>query len=177
MGLANQSLYDRLHSGSNSPARTAGSSAEDNSAGVPTAKSATRIDLSKLHSIRSETSVTANVLADIFADDDAGAAEPILVEVNTTVPESETFEGLERRYGALLNELRLRASWAASDFDHLARDAGLMPGAAREAINDWAMDRFDELLIEGDDPVDINQHLVPSPETTISADTMEGMPA
>ncbi|MBX3568388.1 MAG: TerB N-terminal domain-containing protein [Rhizobiaceae bacterium] len=177
MGLANQALYDRLHSGTSSPVSTAGSSANGTSTGIPTAKPATRIDQSKLHSIRSETSVTANVLADIFADDDAGASEPILVEVNTDAPESGTFEGLEQRYGALLNELRLQASWAAADFDHLARDAGLMPGAAREAINDWSMDRFNELIIEGDDPVEICLHLLPSLEMAISADGMEGKPA
>lgn len=177
MGLANQALYDRLHSGSSSPARTPASSYVDGRVNVPAAKSSTRIDLSKLHSIRSETSVTANVLADIFSDDDTGVTESILAKMDAAAPESEPFEGLEQRYGALLNELCLRASWSVSDFDHLARDAGLMPGAAREAINDWAIDRFDELLIEGDDPVEISLHLLSSHETAISADTMEGIPA
>lgn len=173
MGLANQALYDRLHSGS----RSAASSYEDMRGNVPDTKFSTRIDLSKLHRIRSETSVTASVLADIFVDDDTGAAETILVEMDAAAPESETFEGIEQRYGAFLDDLRLRASWSASDFDHLARDAGLMPGAAREAINDWAMDRFDELLIEGDDPVEISLHLLSSHGTGISADTMKGIPA
>lgn len=177
MGLASQDLYDRLHAGSSSAARTTHSPSEDTSEGASTAKPTTSIDLTRLHSIRSETIVTANVLADIFSDDDADAAEPVVVEMDSTVAESEIFEGLERRYGALLNELRLQASWPASDFEHLARDAGLMPGAAREAINDWAMDRFDELLIEGDDPVEISLHLIPLPETAISADRMEGIPA
>jgi len=177
LGLASQSLYDRLHSGSNSAGRIPASSSEERTENAPAAKHPTRIDLSKLHSIRSETHVTATVLADIFADDDADTAEPILVQADATAPESETFEGLERRYGTLLNELRLQASWSAPDFDRLARDAGLMPGAAREAINDWAMDRFDELLIEGDGPVEISLHLLPSSETVISADTGEGIPA
>jgi tellurite resistance protein len=177
LGLARQSLYDRLHSGPNSAARTPASSFEDGTVDASAAKPSARIDLSKLHSIRSETSVTATVLADIFADDDADATEPILVQADATAPESETFEGLEQRYGTLLNELRLRASWSAPDFDRLARDTGLMPGAAREAINDWAMDRFDELLIEGEDPVEISLHLLPSSETGTSADTGEGIPA
>lgn len=177
LGLSSQSLYDRLHSGSNSGGRLPATSSKDSAENAPVAKHPTRIDLSKLHSIRSETHVTATVLADIFADDDAGTAEPSVVQADAAAPESDIFEGLERRYGALLNELRLQGSWSAPDFERLTRDAGLMPGAAREAINDWGMERFDELLIEGDDPVEISLHLLASSETAISAGTGEGIPA
>lgn len=175
MGLAKTDLYDRLHSGSNTAAKMAAATTEDCSAGISIAKPVTQIDLSKLHNIRSETSVTANVLAGIFADEDSGISELISVEANTAAPESGSFEGLEHRYGALLSELRLQASWAVSDFNRLARDAGLMPGAAREAINDWAMECFDELLIEGEDLVCISLHLLPSPTTTISTSALKGI--
>lgn len=177
MGLGNQVLYDRLHAGSDVRNAAADEPAQVTPDSPKGDRPPTRIDLSKLRSIRSETSVTANVLADIFAEEEQGFPEPIVVESDTAISEVGTYEGLEQRYGALLNELCLRSSWAVSDFEHLARDAGLMPGAAREAINDWAMDRFDELLIEGDDPVEIAIHLLPPTVTNVAADKMEARQA
>jgi hypothetical protein len=71
------------------------------------------------------------------------------------------FDGLQQRYHSLVIELREHESWTANDFENLVRAAGLMPGAARNAVNEWAMDHFDELLIEGDGPYVINSYLLP----------------
>ncbi|WP_155947820.1 TerB N-terminal domain-containing protein [Rhizobium sp. 2MFCol3.1] len=175
MGMDAKSLYERLHAGT-SNARVPG----DNL--LPTADattraaspSPTRIDLSRLQSIRSETRVTSSVLADIFVEEDEVAVG--LPEPHQEVPQSELFEGLEQRYGAFLAEILQRSTWSKDDFEHLARDASLMAGAAKEAINDWSLDRFDELMIEGDDELDINRHLLPDVPTN-SAHIKEGIPA
>jgi len=127
----------------------------------PTKSSATRIDLGRLNAIRSETRITASVLADIFVEEEQGV-ESIVVPEPAAVDEGGVFDGLERRYGFLVTELSTQASWSSADFESLVRGAGLMPGAAREAINDWALDRFDELFIEDDDPVVINSYLLPT---------------
>ncbi|OWK23984.1 hypothetical protein AJ87_26825 [Rhizobium yanglingense] len=95
----------------------------------PSGKSATRIDVARLNSIRNETRLTASVLTDIFADEED---VPLVIElpVASTVEDGdEMFDGLERRYGVLVSELRVSESWTAADFDHLVRQAGLMPGA------------------------------------------------
>lgn len=174
MGLDQKSLYARLQSGtSNIP--TAEAAAADRLKPHGKAASATRIDFARLQSIRSETRVTSNVLADIFVEEDD---EPTPYSPDA-VPDSrgsEHFDGLEQRYGSFLSELLLRSSWAKEDFDHLARDASLMPGAAREAINEWSLDRFDELLIEGEDELEINHHLLPAYPTNYAV-IEEGMPA
>ncbi|MBN9000230.1 MAG: hypothetical protein J0H54_12835, partial [Rhizobiales bacterium] len=62
-----------------------------------------------------------------------------------------------------VSEIRQRAEWSAADFEQLCRSAGLMPGAARQAINDWALDRFDELLLEDEEPIVVNIHCLPPP--------------
>lgn len=172
MGLGSNALYHHLH---NSAAFVRGDMASEPppvlTAEAPKA-TRTRIDISRLQSIRAETRATSNVLADIFSD-----AEDVL-SVTGAPPEpevdlvSERFDGLERRYGALLSELMVTPSWSKADFDHLVRDAGLMPGAAREAINDWAMDQFDELMLEGEDPITINAYLLPTtPFQNVHVDT------
>lgn len=176
MGIDQKSLYERLHAGSGAT-HTAGSALPPSAPSSKTASSPspTRIDLSRLQSIRSETRVTSNVLADIFVDEEEEAIV-LVTETPAEATQSELFDGLEQRYGAFLSEILQRASWSKDDFEHLARDASLMPGAAKEAINNWALDRFDELMIEGDDELDINSHLLPTPPTSLAA-IKEGMPA
>lgn len=174
MGMPVNDLYDRLHgfNPASKDSRNATASTKPNQGN----KKQT-IDLSRLQSIRSETLVTSSVLADIFneeEDDVPAVSEEIPDDVPTS---SELFDGLEQRYGLLLSELISRSSWSSADFEHLVRDAGLMPGAAREAINEWALDRFDDLLLEGDDPVDVNVHLLPSTPAKQSDDVMESLPA
>ncbi|WP_165403678.1 TerB N-terminal domain-containing protein [Rhizobium leguminosarum] len=168
MGLDPQSLYTLLHESGNSRKDDDLSiviEGADGPSGLPIPPepkkpSGTRIDLTRLNAIRNETRATASVLADIFVEETDIVESTSAIEV--AVPdEDDMFEGLERRYGSLVSELRTQETWTASDFDSLVRGAGLMPGAARDAVNDWAMDRFDELLIEGDGPYVINSYLLP----------------
>ncbi|MEI9412249.1 TerB N-terminal domain-containing protein [Mesorhizobium salmacidum] len=193
MGLDGNSLYSRLH-GSVAPQNRPRDGNDDfplvipagiqppgipvspASAGVP----ATRVDISRLEAIRRETRSTSSVLADIFVDE----AEPP-IELQPAIEEIETsngdahFDGLERRYAWLLSQLIEQETWTASDFERLVRNADLMPGAAKQILNDWSLDRFDELVLEGEDPVIVNASLFSeatpqSPSLTVS---VEGMSA
>lgn len=174
MGLPVDDLYHRLHGSSRSRNDTKKAAI---SHGVNADTKSPKIDLSRLRSIRSETLVTSSVLADIFSEEEEDV--PITTDQipNDEPSSSELFDGLEQRYRLLLSELVSRQSWSAADFGHLVRDADLMPGAAKEAINEWALDRFDDLLIEGDDPVDINVHLLPSTSVTQSDEVIESLSA
>ena len=175
MGLDPQSLYHLLHESNNARREDDEVSfiieAADEPIAVPiprepTKLSGTRIDLGRLNAIRSETRITASVLADIFVEEEQ-AVELLVAPEPAAVDDGGVFDGLERRYGFLVTELATQASWSSADFEGLVRSAGLMPGAAREAINDWALDRFDELFIEDDDPIVINSYLLP----TVFSDT------
>lgn len=168
MGLDQQSLYTLLHEGGSTRKDDEPSFAIEAPEGPiglaippePRKPSGTRIDLSRLHAIRNETRATASVLADIFVEEaEVVELTPVLEEV---IPVGdEMFDGLQQRYHSLVTELRMQETWTVSDFDSLIRTAGLMPGAARDALNEWAMDRFDELFIEGDGPFVINSYLLP----------------
>lgn len=57
--------------------------------------------------------------------------------------------GLPARYAALYQRLIARSEWDAEAVQSLAREMGLMPSAAMEAINDWSMDQYGApLLVE-----------------------------
>lgn len=193
MDLDEASLYSRLH-GSVAPQTRRGDGNDDlplvipagvQPPGIPVSPAppkapATRVDISRLEAIRRETRSTSSVLADIFVDE----AEPP-IELQPAIEQIETsngdarFDGLERRYAWLLSQLIEQETWTASDFDRLVRGADLMPGAAKQAINDWSLDRFDELVLDGEDPVIVNASLFSEapaqpPSLTVS---VEGMSA
>ncbi|MBZ9994137.1 TerB N-terminal domain-containing protein [Mesorhizobium sp. BH1-1-4] len=140
----------------------------------------TLVDISRLEAIRRETRTTSSVLADIFVDEAEPAIElqPATEEIETSNGDAR-FDGLERRYAWLLSQLIEQETWTASDFERLVRGADLMPGAAKQAINDWSLDRFDELVLDGEAPVIVNASLFSeatpqSPSLTVS---VEGMSA
>ena len=61
--------------------------------------------------------------------------------------------GLDTTHSALLERLSTREEWTSENFERLVREAGLMPGAARDVLNEWSLDRYNELVLEGDAPV------------------------
>ena len=162
-----RTLYARLHGG----VASGGSRAADGNAPTPvavlvpqppaSASTTTAIDLGRLAAIRHETAGITSVLSEIFAEDEPMEIPP-LVEPNVEAPDDEGgLDGLDRRHRSLVVEIVERAEWAKDDFDRLVRSVGLMPGAAIETLNDWAWERFDECLLEGDDPIVANAHLLP----------------
>lgn len=129
----------------------------------PPAATTSSIDVNRLMAIRNETIATTIILEGILGD--------VEETVEVVMPEPELiedggiFDGLELRYNALVAELRSQSEWSRADFETLASNASLMPGAALIAINEWSLERFDELLIEGDDPLTINAYILPSEPT------------
>ncbi|WP_246681822.1 TerB N-terminal domain-containing protein [Mesorhizobium sp. B1-1-1] len=192
MDLDEASLYSRLHGGG-APQNRPGDGNDDlplvipagiQPPGIPVSPApparATRVDISRLEAIRRETRKTSSVLADIFVDETEPPIElqPAIQEIETSNGDAR-FDGLEQRYAWLLLQLIEQENWTASDFQRLVRSADLMPGAAKQALNDWSLDRFDELVLDGEDPVVLNASLFSeatpqSPSLTVS---VEGMSA
>jgi len=123
---------------------------------IPTPETSPRngVDTARLAAIRAETAHASSILGDIFADDEA--APVIEVEAPTPTRAGE----LDQRHRVLLDELVTRAQWSGEDFERLVRHAGLMPGGVISKLNDWSIERFDELILEGDDPIVINSAII-----------------
>lgn len=102
--------------------------------------------------IRAETEAAAAILADVF-----GAHETD--DVPTVTPGNQ-LDALEPRLANLLQALLERESWPRVDFDRLARELSLIPGAALENLNSWGFDRYEDLLLEDGDPIVVNRDIV-----------------
>lgn len=111
------------------------------------------IDRERLERLRSETNAASNLLADIFKDDEADHASPIVVS------EPSAFPGLDADHAAIVQQLVAEGSLTRPVFDELARQHRLLPDGAIETINQWAFDQFDEPILEDDDTVIIVEHL------------------
>ncbi|MER9137870.1 TerB N-terminal domain-containing protein [Mesorhizobium sp. M0830] len=189
MDLDKNSLYLRLH-GSVAPQNKPRDRDDDlflvipagiQPSGVPVSAAppsapAMRVDISRLEAIRRETRTMSSVLADIFVEEGEPSIElqPAIEEIETSNGDVR-FDGLERRYAWLLSQLIEQETWTASDFERLVRGADLMPGAAKQALNDWSLDRFDELILDGENPVIVNASLFSeatpqSPSLTVSVE-------
>jgi uncharacterized tellurite resistance protein B-like protein len=172
MGIDQQELYQHLHGSSvkqpandDLPVTIIPAGHADLGAAIPAppvSVKKTGIDLDKLAGIRSETQNTASILGDIFKDE--SDVEPAADAVEEASAMSEADDGLDGRQRAFLRELLTRSEWARPDFDGLAKRIGLMPSAATEALNDWAYERFDDLLISGEDPIHVELSLIPESE-------------
>jgi tellurite resistance protein len=174
MGLDPQSLYAMLHEAGSRRDEddlpvlvAAGENPEAIPLPRPSKPSSSGIDLERLLKIRNETAATRDILGRIFADEE-GPPEIIVAELEP-IDDGGEFEGLERRYVLLVGELASRETWSAQDFGILARNAGLMPEAARQAINDWSIDKLGDLLLEDEDPITVSTYLLPQITSTSSS--------
>ena len=120
------------------------------------------LDAEKIAEIMKDTRQVTDLLTEIFE----GPADP-------EPPEEEIEDTDEHAVGAtaadiagglldpahaeLVRFLAARPKWPRSDFEAASSRFGLMPAGAIETINDAAFERCDEPLIEGDDPLDVNE--------------------
>jgi uncharacterized tellurite resistance protein B-like protein len=115
--------------------------------------SAAGVDAARLAEIRAETAHASSLLSAIFADEEPPPA-PVIT------PPSSIEGELDQRHRALLEELMTRSKWSQEDFERLARHAGMMPGSVKTKLNDWSIEQFDELILEGEGTIVVNSSLI-----------------
>jgi hypothetical protein len=117
-----------------------------------------KLDTSRIDKILEETQQVSSVLTTIFA----GEEEPVAI----AMPDPQTsnsggrFAGLDDVNTVLAERLMAQDKWERSAFEVIARELGLMPDGALEAINEWAFERFGEAFAEDGDMMEINRALI-----------------
>ena len=107
-------------------------------------RSAVVLDPKRLAETKADTQQVSIILGEIFAPEDFQEATE---RVDST---SDKYEGLDRSYEAMVDELLRRSTWSRRDFDELAKRFNLMADGAVEELNEWAYTRFGEALVEED---------------------------
>lgn len=164
LGLDPDSIYGELHA--------FGTGATDTRAPVRAAPSGVspviQLDIDRIHRIRADTARVSAVLSTVFVEETIPEPEPVAVLDPDPADEEanpDLFPGLDISHRALLRELAVAEHWPRADYERLARSLDLMPEGALEVINDWSFERFDEPVLEDDDPINVNLALLSSPQT------------
>ena len=157
LGLPNAKLYSVLHGGE--PVEVAAAEAVPPGQGIPPrTPQGRRLDPERIAQITRDSARSASLLNAVFAEDEE---EQPLPSANPTVSGGQgAFAGLSDSLAALAREVGARDNWPRDKLERLAHAQGVMLEGAMESLNDWALDRFDDLLIEDGDPVRINRHLL-----------------
>jgi uncharacterized tellurite resistance protein B-like protein len=146
-------LYTRLHelSAGAVPARSEPAKA----------KGPIRLDAAKVRQLRAASEEVTQKLQVIFAEPEV--EEPLPKEPESAEegmnPQSRVLD-LDQAHADLVVVLIGRMTWARPEFEELCADKGLMPDGAIERINEAAFQKFDQAIIEGDDPLEIAVKLV-----------------
>lgn len=166
LGLEDGDVYRRIHSlGADTGPVTV--QAADLTApryaipGPPTEPQAIQLDPAKVRARLAETATVTALLADIFRDDDnAEHSQPAVVAAATvTHPSGPVIDGLDAAHSALAGRLRTQSTWGRADAEIAAVDSGLpLLAGALDRINEAAIDICGEPLLDGYDPLEINDY-------------------
>ena len=115
------------------------------------------LDPQRVSAIMADTARVANVLQDVFEDDEVSANVPA-PEVSRHHGDSR-LAGLDPACASFLRELLRQSAWPANELNALAVRCGLMPSGALETLNEWAYERFEEPVVEEDEEFVINSEL------------------
>jgi uncharacterized tellurite resistance protein B-like protein len=114
------------------------------------------LDPARLAERRAETHEVQAMLAAEFGDNDLSRTTQSLAPA----PIEEGVLGLDARHGNFVLALIKQESWTREDAAGLAATHGLRLDGALEIINEAAFNTWDEALLEGDDPIELNPDTV-----------------
>jgi hypothetical protein len=110
-----------------------------------------------LQRTRRETEEVGDLLGRLLPDEDEISSRPL---VRPMTADESRFPGLAPRYGRLLERLLDRPAWPYREFDALARELDLMPDAGLDHLNNWALEKHGDPVVEEGEPLIVNRELV-----------------
>jgi TerB N-terminal domain/TerB-C domain len=142
LGLDSQTLYSDIHNCTTQEPVTVRSAAPVLGYQLPPAPSEFALNMALVQSKLAESKEISNLLAEIFVDEET--------------PAPKTVVGLDAAHTTFLLKLAKQTHWQRDELTAIATQFDLMLDGALETINELAFDHCDELIIEGDDPIEVN---------------------
>jgi uncharacterized tellurite resistance protein B-like protein len=162
LGLDQKSLYSKLHD-LEAQARPVqpvvdGTSAAIAVAGGPVRSDGIRLNASRIADLEADSAKVAALLGSVFTESPPQVPEESEPEADEK--QEARLLGLDAEHAGLLQVLMQRVQWTRGELEEVCADRDLMLDGAIERINEAAYACFDQPLIEGDDPVEVNSQLV-----------------
>ena len=130
--------------------------------GAAESKPEIRLDHNRIADVMASTREVTHLLTEVFEEplDDELEEPTTLNEQDVLSDLSRTMEYLDWAHSELVRSLSHRPLWPRSEIEALAGELGLMPAGAIEVINEAAFESCGEPLVEGDDPLEMNEDVL-----------------
>jgi hypothetical protein len=115
-----------------------------------------RLDLSLIDQKQAETVAAAQLLQPIFTEEPPAEAVLGRNSGQSGGVAILSAAGLDEAHTSFLHILSQQPSWNRQELVQVAQDNGLLLDGVLEVINEAAIERCDDVLTEGDDPIELN---------------------
>lgn len=161
LGLDVDSVYADLHDASMANGLVRVRDAQGTSSGEaipeePPIKSVSVVQLNaeRINETQRQTADVSRLLGSIFSSDEPEQDTEADEEVEPRG--SDILSGLDPKHSVFVRVLLDRNQWSEADYSELCQRHALMPSGALETINEWAIERFDDFLIEEYEGYELN---------------------
>ncbi len=158
-----ESVHRDLHDLASGPVPVVAADADSGDYAIP---GEMLLDQHRLADVLSSTRQVSEVLTAVFVPDEPAIDEPTGSGGPGIEPDPEDaadpgeIAGLDAAHATLVRRLAAQPSWARADFDVLAEELGLLGAGAIETVNDAAFTHSDGPLLEGEDPIELDGHVL-----------------
>jgi hypothetical protein len=114
------------------------------------------LDLSLIDQKQAETAAAAQLLQPIFTEETPVEAALSNDSGQRVGVATLSAAGLDEAHASFLQILSQQPSWNRQELVEIAQQNGLLLDGVLEVINDVAIERCDDALTEGDDPIELN---------------------
>ncbi len=114
------------------------------------------LDLSLIDQKQAETAAAAQLLQPIFTEETPAEASLGKDSRQRARVATLSAAGLDESHASFLQILSQQPSWNRQELVEIAQQNGLLLDGVLEVINDVAIERCDDALTEGDDPIELN---------------------
>jgi uncharacterized tellurite resistance protein B-like protein len=169
LGLDTSTLYSQIHGASTEPVQVRVASEEGTTFRIPDPPKPMdlvgplKLDMAKVAALKADSIKVSALLGAIFSeappserphpDSVEGGDNTVSLEASGPLP------ALDSEHQDLLQTLLQRPQWSRAELEEICADRGLMVDGAIERINEAAFEQYDQPIIEGDDPLDVNREL------------------
>jgi uncharacterized tellurite resistance protein B-like protein len=164
LGLDPQRVYSNVHVAATEPV-TVRSAAESEGFAIPkpraTARAGISLDQNRIAELQKDTERVSAILGSIFASESVEPEMPATAEEEEpSLAQEVTLLGLTAAQSAFVKTLLTRPHWTRAELEELAQDRDFMLDGMVERINDASFEKYEKPLLEGEDPVDLNEEVV-----------------
>jgi hypothetical protein len=160
LGLDPEAVHRDLHDLASGPVPVVSADPDPGDYAIP---GEVLLDQRRLADVLSSTRQVAEVLTAVFVPDEPAPADtpesdPAAAADAATDPGAVA--GLDAAHAKLVRRLAVQPSWTRAEFEALAEEFALLPAGAIETVNDAAFTHSDGPLLEGEDPIELDGHVL-----------------